>query len=125
MSSFDDAFVQLDADARTLAGRAVSYRRGEAMVDWDCVVGKTLFDSIDQNNTITQWEARDYIGPVAELILDGEPTTPKHGDRIYDTVGGATLVFEVLAPHGSVCFTYSDPEQTTVRVHTKFVGEAT
>jgi hypothetical protein len=121
--SFDEAFQRMDATLVAMAGKTVSYRRGEAQVDWKCFVGSTASEGADPNSgVITRYSSQDYIGPVADLILDDEPITPRQGDRIYDTIGETCDIYEVQPPKGSKdCFEYSDPLCSTVRIHTKYI----
>jgi len=119
---FDDIIAEADATICSIAGKTVEYRRGEAHVDWSCVVGSTTFE-VSSEFGLESFESRDFIGAVADLILDDEPIIPAVGDRIYEAIGNTTYIYELSSPPGQPHFHYSDPKKTTVRVHTKYVGD--
>ena len=61
----------------------------------------------------------------AELILDSKQVLPQRGDRIRETQGGVTFVYEVTAPGKEPCWRYSDPYRKTLRIHSKQVDTET
>lgn len=81
--------------------------------------GRTLFSGLQESAVAVQWGERDYLIEVAELALNGSPTTPQRGDRITD---GAT-VWELASPETDEApWRYSDQYRTTYRVHVKRVS---
>ena len=101
--------------------RPVTYRRGEDSIEVAATVGKTVFEIDDGYGAIERFESRDFLIAAADLALNGEPVEPQAGDIIAETVGGGTLVYEVLAPGKEPCWRWSDPYRRTLRVHTKQV----
>ena len=49
---------------------------------------------------------------------------PAPGDTITESLGGKTLVYEVMELPGVSCFKYSDADRIAMRVHTKLVSES-
>ena len=72
---------------------------------------------------VEKWESRDYLIYSAALILATLETLPIAGDFIRETQGSKILVFQVMSPGSEPDFRYSGPDRTTLRIHTKLVGE--
>jgi hypothetical protein len=70
---------------------------------------------------LVRHESRDFLLLAADLVLDGTSTLPQRGDRIYESQGDQTYVYEVTAPAKEPCWRYSDPYRKTLRIHTKQV----
>jgi len=105
--------------------RPVVYLRGGASVEVQATIGRTVFDQQDQFGVLHRTESRDYLIRAVDLVLAGEPTLPKAGDRVREPAGAGALLYEVMAPSGGggePPFRYSDPERITLRIHTKFIG---
>ncbi len=102
--------------------RTVTYERGGKTVDVQTTMGRTEFEQADEFGVIHKIESRDYLVLTADLVLEGEPTMPKAGDRIRETDGSMTFVYEVMAPGDEPPFRYSDPYRRTLRIHTKHVA---
>ena len=101
--------------------RTVAYNRGLASVDVAASIGRTEFEVDDGFGVLTKVESRDFLILAADLVLGLSPTLPERGDRIEETVGTTTFVYEVMAPGKEPHFRYSDPYRKTLRVHTKQV----
>jgi hypothetical protein len=99
------------------AGQAVTYSRGAASVAWTATLGKTEFQRINSAGVVTTFTSRDFLGLAADLILDGQPATPRAGDRI--TEDGE--VYEVMDLGGEQPWRWSDPYKVRLRIHTKRV----
>jgi hypothetical protein len=110
--------------------RPVVYQRGAESVEAQATVGRTVFEQTDQFGIVHRTESRDYLIRAADLVLAGERTLPKVGDRVRETLEDRALIYEVMAPGtasgggggGEPPFRFSDPERITLRVHTKFIG---
>lgn len=126
--SFDGIIAEAETTLRSLTGKHVEYRRSETVVtaNWLVVVGNTTFE-ISTEFGMESYESRDYIGAIDDLLIDDGTEevvlTPQQGDRIYETIGNSTYIYEVQSPSGQPCFKFSDPDRTIVRIHTKMVGE--
>jgi hypothetical protein len=101
------------------ASRAVTYARGAQSVALPATVGKTTFEVDDGYGVLVRHESRDFLMLAADLMLDGAPTSPQHGDRIRETQAGQTFVYEVTAPGKEPCWRYSDAYRKTLRIHAK------
>jgi len=83
----------------------------------------TLFKILDRDNQRMEWSDRDYIVPVASLILGGVLVEPQKDDWIEETFSSpvGTLQFNVSAPEGEPVWRYDDMQRSVYRVHTKRV----
>ena len=118
---FQDAIANGLASVRRVAGTTVSYHRDALSVVLTAAAG-TPRDIVDDYNEVQIAAGeRDWLIASADLVLDASPILPVSGDRIHETVGVATYVWEVLPIDGETCFIWSDATRTTMRVHTKRV----
>jgi hypothetical protein len=109
----------LAASLQSAAGRRIVYQRGSEACELTAYVGQTIFETVSGLDDISEaFYSRDYLFPVCDLILGGEPADPQAGDRIID--GPST--FEVMRGQGERPYRYSDSGRTLLRVHTKEVG---
>ncbi|MCK6458125.1 MAG: hypothetical protein L6Q92_16545 [Phycisphaerae bacterium] len=102
--------------------RMVTYQRGGDAVDVAATIGRTEFEQADDFGVIHKIESRDYLVLTTDLALAGVQALPKAGDRIRETDGVKTFVYEVMAPGNEPPFRYSDPYRRTLRIHTKHVA---
>ena len=100
----------------------VTYQRDAAQVAVRATIGKTEFEIDDGSGLIQRFQSRDYLIQTADLQLGGQATLPVAGDRVRETVGDQTFVYEVLAPGNEPHFRYSDPFRKVLRIHTKLVA---
>ena len=113
----------LDGQRRKHLAKPVTYCRGQAEVQVPATVGRTTFEIDSGTGVSERFEARDFIITAADLVLGGAVVTPERGDRIKETVGGETLVYEVVGPGQEPCWRWSALYRLAIRVHTKQVGE--
>ncbi|MDB5310679.1 MAG: hypothetical protein JWO38_4881 [Gemmataceae bacterium] len=69
---------------------------------------------------------RDYLVPVASLVLGGSRTLPQKGDQVtdpnvLDPQTGLPMVFELMTSNGEPVWRFSDQQRTLYRCHTKRV----
>lgn len=103
-------------------GVTVTYTRGAESATLTAWVGSTLFArTLDEPGASVVRGERDYLIPVASLVLGGS-TTPQKGDRITETIGGAAVTFELQTPTGEPAWRYSDADRARYRVHMKKVS---
>ncbi len=117
----------LEAKRHQHMTRSVTYLRGADSVQLQATVGRTLFEQTDQFGVIQRIESRDYLVRAVDLVfVAGQQALPQVGDRIREPAGTGALIYEVMAPGASggaePPFRFSDPERTTLRIHTKFIG---
>ncbi len=92
------------------------------VVELLATIGRTEFEQVDEFGIVHKLQSRDLLIRAADLVLNSELTLPKAGDRVRETVGTQTFVYEVMAPGGDPPWRYSDPYRQTLRVHTKHVS---
>ena len=97
------------------AGTACAYRRGANTAQMTATIGRSTFESANQNGVVESWESRDYLVKTDELPY-GEP---RRGDLIVEEVNGVATFYEVSAPRGVPVFHYADAFGTMCRIHTK------
>jgi hypothetical protein len=102
--------------------RTVTYQRDTDSVDVAATVGKTEFQIDSGYGVIETFQSRDFLIAAAGLVLDDQAVLPEPGDRITETQGEQTFVYEVMAPGNEPCWRYSDVYRQTLRIHTKQVG---
>ena len=115
----DRASAWLDGMRVKHASRTVTYQRASQSVGVAAGVGRTLFQVDNGSGVLETFESRDFLILTSDLVLGGAVVLPKAGDRIREGQGGATYVYEVLAPGSEPCWRYSDPYRRTLRIHSK------
>ncbi len=118
----DQGAAWLADQLKTHASTEVVYQRGANQVAVQATIGKTEFEVDDGAGIIQRVQSRDYLIQAADLQLAGLVTLPRAGDRIRESVGEKTFVYEVLAPGNEPPYRYSDPFRKLLRIHTKHVG---
>ena len=105
------------------ASRLVLYQRDAAQVGVQATIGRTMLKLDDGYGGVRmEWTDRDYLIQAADLVLASTQITPERGDRVLDTVGLITSIYEVMAYAGEPPWRFSDPFGKLLRIHTKFVG---
>ena len=107
---------------KTHASVDVVYERGAVQVPVKATIGKTEFELDDGSGVVVRIQSHDYLIHAADLQLSGSPTLPIAGDRIRETQGDKTFVYEVMAPGNEPHYRYSDPFRKLVRIHSKHVA---
>lgn len=108
---------------KLFAARTVVYERGIFQVAVRATIGRTLLKLDDGNGrTWVEWTDRDFLIQAADLILDGSPKLPERGDRIKETQGAVTYLYEVMAPGKEPAWRWSDVYRKLLRIHTKQMG---
>jgi hypothetical protein len=118
----EQASAWLDGMRKAHLSRAVTYCRGEELVEVSATVGRTVFETADAYGVAERSESRDFLILAADLVLDGQAVLPERGDRIRETQYGKTFVYEVMAPGREPHYRFSDAYRRTLRVHTKQVA---
>lgn len=110
----------------------VTYQRGapgsEESVEVDATIGQTTFETESDTGALIKVQSRDYLILAADLVLGDVQTLPMQGDVIRELAtdgSGKVHLYEVMAPSGAPHYRYSDPFRTTLRIHTKSIGEET
>jgi hypothetical protein len=103
----------------------VIYQRENEQISVKATIGKTEFEIDDGSGVIQRVQSRDFLIHAADLILGGVAALPVAGDRIRETQGSQTFVYEVLAPGNEPHYRFSDPFRKLLRIHTKHVATET
>ena len=120
----DDGLGWLTEKLKAHASRAVVYRRGADEVTVQAIIGRTLLKLDDGYGGVRmEWTDRDFLIATDDLVLGGQRTLPKRGDRILETDGSQIWVYDVLAPGNEPEWRYADPHQQMYRIHTKQVSQ--
>ncbi len=114
--------VWLAAQLKAGASQTVTYRRGTSSLSGlAATIGRS--DSLltgEFGGGQLRTHDKAFIITAADLVLDGETTTPKTGDTIDITEGGVTNRYRVApAAKGEPEFSW-DPDRIALRVQTKF-----
>lgn len=112
----------LEGQRRTHLTRSVTYRRGVQQVELPATKGRQVFELTDEQGFATRVETHDWLVTAADLVLIGEPVTPKRGDQVLEQIGTAVFTYEVLEMPGVPPWTWSDELKITRRIHTKLVS---
>jgi hypothetical protein len=105
------------------ASRQVVYQRGATELVVQATIGRTLMKLDDGYGGIRmEWTDRDFLIQAADLLIGAAVVTPERGDRVRETVGVNTSVFEVMAYGDEPPWRFSDPFGKLLRIHTKFIG---
>jgi hypothetical protein len=110
---------------KTHASVDVQYERGAQQVAVKATIGRTEFELDDGSGVVVRIQSRDYLIQAADLVLGGIPSLPVAGDRIRETQGATTFVYEVMAPGNEPHYRFSDPFRKLLRIHTKHVATET
>lgn len=120
-------FKRLMQKDATPAG-VVTYWRGnlESVVLTGKVwVGRTVFASNIEGGAVIEFGERDYLIPVADLVLSGNEIRPQIGDVIVERIGSFDVSFSIQEPTtGEPAVRYSGPDRLAWRVHCKFKTKA-
>jgi len=122
MDLLDQGLAWLEDRRHEHLTRPVVYERDGDSVELAATIGRTLFEQTDEYGIVHRIESRDFLVRAADLVLAGQPTLPQAGDRIRESDGGVTHVYEVMAPGTEPPWRYSDVYRRTLRIHTKHVA---
>src|SRR5262245_36890457 len=121
-SAFEDQVAAGIAQHEAATGKPVNYVRTIAgvatTVNLTASIGRTVYKLEDRRAARLDFGTRDYLIRAAALVLGGNLTVPRVGDRIVD--GSDT--FEVQSPNDEPCFRPSDQFGIRLRVHTKKIA---
>lgn len=116
----------LDDQRHAHMTRSVLYVRdtenASYIVELFATIGRTEFEQVDEFGIVHRLQSRDFLIRAADLVLNSALALPKAGDRVRETVGTQTFVYEVMAPGGEPPWRYSDPYRKALRIHTKHVS---
>jgi hypothetical protein len=108
----------LNGMRREFRSREVTYRSGDVSETCLATVSATTFETHSEMGVIDRWESRDFVIATEDLPV----ATPRRGDIISETIGTATVRYEVCAPQGAPTWKWVGTSRRAVRVHTKAMG---
>ncbi|KAA1258152.1 hypothetical protein LF1_06670 [Rubripirellula obstinata] len=115
----------LAAKLTRFASRMVTYQRDEVSVDLPATIGKSEYEQDDGEGVITRAQVRDFLINTKDLLASPIGTWPRRGDRILETDGDTTFVYELMSIGSEPPWRYSDPFRVKLRIHTKLVDTIT
>jgi hypothetical protein len=86
-------------------------------------LGHRSGNELNQNNQVGRfdYETRDYLIEVADLVEFGLEFEPSQGDRILETINGVEKTYLICPNESERCWRHTDQTQVAIRVHTKEV----
>ena len=115
----------LAAKLTRFASRMVTYQRDEVSVDLPATIGKSEYEQDNGEGVITRAQVRDFLINTKDLLASPIGTWPRRGDRILETDGDTTFVYELMSIGNEPPWRYSDPFRVKLRIHTKLVDTIT
>ena len=110
----------LAAQNKTHRATLVTYKRGNYSASITATYGKKTIRIPQANGVYIHIETIDWLMLAADLIINSTLTEPQPGDRIEWTDANSDVhVYEVQPIGDENCFRYSDPGQTSLRIHTQ------
>ncbi|MEO1617635.1 MAG: hypothetical protein AAFV88_17425 [Planctomycetota bacterium] len=107
------------------ASRNVVYQRDDVTVELPATIGKSEYEQDDGDGVITRAQVRDFLINTKDLLQSAIATWPRRGDRILETDGDTTFVYELMSIGNEPPWRYSDPFRVKLRIHTKLVDTIT
>jgi len=101
----------------------VAYARGENSVTIDATPGRSETGASPEGSEIRNRDM-DWIITAADLVIDGQVTTPQSGDSITQTDGAKVYTFTVLPRDGDKEWRYCDSYRVSLRAHCKLTKVA-
>ena len=121
-SEFDTDFGEAFELFEEVFGATVAYHRGDDSVSLTAQRSATEHKIIDEEGLETIVRGFAFRLTAADLVISEATITPRQGDRIKETIGSTTHVFEVQTPDDSDCYQWADPNKTEWYIYTSFVG---
>jgi len=105
------------------ASRMVTYQRDELSVELSATIDKSEYEQDDGEGIVTRAQVRDFLINTKDLLSSVIGTWPRRGDRIIETDGEITFVYELMSIGNEPPWRYSDPFRIKLRIHTKLVSQ--
>lgn len=122
--NFDDNVEAALKQIRKSIGKKVKYKRGTDTVTVDAARGNTFFRYKAEDNIRIQYEEKEFLIGVDDLVLAGTRVVPQRGDKIIEVYGTKTYTYQVIPTESSDdVWAYSDAGKSTYRVFAKLAEE--
>lgn len=113
----------LASQLKNFASQSVTYQRGGLSVSLAASPVSPRSQVDENENILTRADDQDWIIVASDLVFGGSQTLPHRGDKIFWAKSSTeTQVYEVLAADGEEQWSWVDPHQTMIRIHTKLLG---
>ncbi len=123
MPVFDDDFAAVDAMLAEVFGGTVSIHRGTLETTGVTAEATSRdHDVEDIDGLVTIANVRDYVIDVADYTFSDDIVTPRNGDKIKETIGETTHVFEVLPLANRPSVEWLGNQKPQWLIHTKLIG---
>jgi hypothetical protein len=116
-----DGATWLGGRLKSHAGVTVIYARGAGSVSVTASVEEHRYEVVDTEGFGVTALSRDYIVHAADLVINSAEITPRAGDRVTETIRGASCTFEVMAIGDTKEYELLDTDGVLLRIHTKKV----
>lgn len=126
---FQGAVNMVAANASNLAvgGVNVTFIKGANSIPMVAMLGSQMLKTTDGlGQTKIERTDRDFIILVSYFVMNDEPFRPVSDNTILlptDWPGYTSGKYRVSAPSGEAVWRFSDPFETLIRIHTKFLGK--
>lgn len=118
-----DGLAFLTSQLAAHASQTVTYARGYDAVDVPATFGQKLLKLDDGFGGIRmEWTDMDFLIPAISLDFGDGPIIPARGDLIYIEQGADVQTFEVFPFGNEPPWRWSDPHQSLLRIHTKYIN---
>ena len=105
---------------RKAVGKKVKYKRGTDTVTLSAARGNTFFRYRAEDNIRIQYEEKEFLIGVDDLVLAGSKVQPQRGDEIIEEYGTKTYTYQVIQTDAADdVWSFSDAGKTTYRVFAK------
>ncbi len=112
------------ARLKKLASATILYRRGLLTVELSAAIAQSARSYQSGDGVYNRLVARDYLIAASDLVIGAVTVLPDNGDLIRETIGGDVQHYRVAPLGDEPCWSYLDPQQTVLRIHTVRVGSA-
>jgi hypothetical protein len=123
-SYFDSFWALADETLADVFSSSITYYRGVNSVSLTAEAALRDHPVVDVDGIVTSVQARDFTVAAADLVISGSIILPRSGDRIYETIGATTHIWEVVPVGKRTCYEWADTQKATWLIHTKYVGTA-
>lgn len=116
MNMLSNGMAWLSSQLKAHASESVIYRRGSVSITVTAVRGSSAANETNQQGQQVRVFIRDFLIKAADLVIESVATKPVPGDQIELANGE---IYEVMTDGADPGWRWSDPQHTTLRVHTQ------
>lgn len=116
-----DGLAWLAGQLAQHAAEEVEYFRGAERIVLLAVPAEVEIETLDGAGLLVVARATDFLVRTEDLLLGGEASEPRAGDRIRRSVGVRLVTYEAMPLGPKSHFEAADPYRIQWRIHTKQV----